>query len=416
MKKNKIFYGYWILASCFIVSTVAVGFGGTAFGIFIKTIQAAMGWSRTQIVAAFTIYILIQGFFSPFVGRLVETMGARKIICAGSLIAMVGFIVLSRMNSLCLFYLGYIMLGIGFTAAGPFTASYVVSHWFAAKRGRAIGIMSMGIGCGSVIAPPLVALLLIPHLGWRNAYMVLAIVNALIIVPLSLFVVRSKPADLGLFPDGVKPSMDQGHQVADHSEIARSPIRESLTLRMALSTTAFWFICLSLFLNHTHLGVNINVFPHLRDMGFSAGISASVLSVYGIMVFLSMFFFGWICDKIKAQYASAIGLGLVATGIAILITVGPGSPKWYLFLYAVIMGFGVGSWMPTMSMLTSSIFGIASYGAIFGAVSMFQCLGGAVGPLLAGYFYDLTHVYRWAFMIILAMVISAVPLVLKAKR
>ena len=395
---------------------IAVGFGGTAFGIFIKTIQEAMGWGRAQIVAAFTIYVLIQGLFSPFIGRFVETIGARRIICAGSFIAMAGFLILSRMNSLGLFYLGYILVGIGFTAAGPFTASYVVSHWFAAKRGRAIGIMSMGIGCGSVTAPPLVALLLIPHLGWSNAYVFLAVVNAAIIVPLSIFVVRSKPADLGLFPDGVKPSADPGHRADNHSAAARPSTQESLTLRMALSTAAFWFIGLSLFLNHTHLGVNVSVYPHLRDMSFSAGIAASVISTQGMMVFLGMFFFGWICDKIKAQYASAIGLGLVATGIAILITVGPGSPKWYLFLYAVIMGFGVGSWMPTMSMLTSSIFGIASYGAIFGVVSMFQCLGGATGPLLAGYIYDRTHIYRWAFLIILAMVISAIPLVLKARR
>ena len=94
----------------------------------------------------------------------------------------------------------------------------------------------------------------------------------------------------------------------------------------------------------------------------------------------------------------------------------PASPLAIIWLYAIMMGLGIGSWLPTMSMLTSTSFGLASYGAIFGVVNLAESIGAATGPLMAGYLYDITNTYHWAFTIFLALYAIAIPAILVLRR
>ena len=87
-----------------------------------------------------------------------------------------------------------------------------------------------------------------------------------------------------------------------------------------------------------------------------------------------------------------------------------------IWLYAIMMGIGQGSWMPTMSMLTSTNFGLASYGAIYGMLTLVMSLGTAIGPVMAGYMYDTMNTYRWAFIIFLALYVVAIPAILAIRR
>jgi len=390
---------------------VSAGCGGGAFSLFVKPLEGDLGWNRTEIMAAFTLFFFIIGISSPFAGGLVDRYGARKVISTGSFIMVIGLVLLSQVNGLWHFYLGYVLVGVGSTANGPLASSYLVSHWFRKRRGMAIGIVSMGMGLSGIIFAFLVAVYLIPHLGWRNAYLVLAAITGGVAIPLSLFVVQTKPADLGLYPDG------EVLETANGDQFGKKPSTfEGVSLKFAVATPAFWLIGVSLVLNHTHLGILQNAFPHLSDIGFPVGIAASAISITSIIGSLSFFFFGWLCDQIAPKYAAAMGLGSIALGIFIFTNIGPRSPVELIWLYAIIMGFGMGSWMPTMSMLTSDTFGMASYGTLFGVMSLFQNFGGGAGPLIAGYLYDSMNTYYWAFILILAMVVLAIPLVLAVRR
>jgi MFS family permease len=410
LKKPRVFYGYWVLAACFISCSVGNGCGVVAFSLFVTRLETDMGWSRTGIMGALTIYLVCASITAPFAGRLVSRYGARTVISLGALLACLGFILLSQMTAFWHYYVGYAVIGTGLTAIGHVPSSYVVSQWFNKRRGLAIGIMSMGIGLGGIIYAPFVAVYLIPHFGWSSAYLALAVITGGLVIPLSLLVIRTKPADLGLFPDGIEAS-----EAASTAEASASA-SGGLPLKMTLATPAFWLIAASLFFNHNHVGIFQNQVPHLEDIGFSAGIAASVMSICSIMATCGMFFFGWLCDKIPAKFASVIGLCLIALGIILFMNVEAGSPMWLIWLYAIVFGSGVGSWMPTMSMLTSTTFGLAAYGTIFGVVSIFQHLGAATGPLIAGYLYDTTNTYHLAFIIILVMVVLAIPLVLAVRR
>ncbi len=274
VKKGTVFYGYWILGAASLICMITVLASLNSFGIFVKPLQSALGWGRTPIMAGFTVMLALLGLTSPFAGRLLDRYGARKVMTSGVLIIITGLIVLGRMTSLTHFYLGCALLGIGSTASGPVGSSYLVSHWFKRRRGMAVGILSGGMSLSGILLVPVMAVYVLPAFGWRSTYFMIAALCAAILIPLLIFVVRTKPADLGLFPDGIEGAEGSG-EAEDSGSI---PIR-GLSPRMALATSAFWFLALSLILNHTHLGILQSVFPHLSDLGFPIGTVASVTAL-----------------------------------------------------------------------------------------------------------------------------------------
>ena len=359
---------------------------------------------------AFTISFLLTGLAAPLAGSLVDRYGVRGVISAGAFVAGLGFISLNLMHNLWHFYVAYFFIGAGMAAVGHVPASTMVSNWFVKRRGTAIGIMSTGIGAGIFALSPLFGGYLIPSFGWRTAYLALALITW-ILVPLALFVLRTKPADMGLYPDGIEGT--EGMAEAE----ALVSASKGLSLKMALGTLAFWLIAVTFFLNSfSALGVNQNQVPHLQDIGFPLAMAATALTCIGLGSAIGKFIFGWLCDKIPAKYACAISFVLLAVGTIIFMSVKPGSPLAIIWLYAIILGLGAGGWLPTMSMLVNINFGLTSYGTIFGMISLAQGIGGAIGPLLAGYMYDTMNTYQWAFTIFLALYAVAILTVLAVRR
>jgi len=410
-KKPKVFYGYWIVVVAFLCLFTMSGSVFYAFSLFVKPIQADLGWSRGEIMAAFTIFLLVQGVTAPFIGRVVDHYGARKVIPIGALIAGLGFVFLSLMHNLWYFYIGWAVVGIGMAAMGPVPATTIVSNWFKKKRGLAIGIMSTAVGVGGLALAPLVGGYLIPNFGWGTSYLVLALLTWVLIIPLALLVMKTKPADIGLHPDGIETP--EAVAVTEALPSASS----GLTLRMALATSAFWLITISFLLNgFSQHGTILSQVPHLEDIGFPAATAAATLGVVGLGSTIGKIGFGWLCDWIPAKYAFSIGLGLQLVSIIILINVESAWTPATIWLYAIIFGLSVGSWLPAMSMLISTNFGLASYGAIFGMITLVHSIGGAIGPLMAGYMYDTMNTYDWAFIIFLALCAVAISTILALRR
>ena len=411
LKKPKVFYGYWILVATFFCLFIYAGCGFYAFSLFVRPLQADFGWGRGEINAAFTILFLVSGMASPFIGKVVDRYGARRVISIGAAIVGLGFILLSVMSNLWHFYVVYAVIGVGITAIGQVPTSAIVSNWFEKRRGLVIGVMSTGIGIGGFALAPLVGGYIIPSFGWRVSYLVLAMLAWVLIIPLALLVMKTKPADMGLYPDG-----RQAPDAMTGAEASFSTAR-GLTLRMALATSAFWLICISFLLNQfSQIGLVQSQVPHLEDIGFPVVTAATALGFVGLASAIGKFGFGWLCDRIPAKYACSIGLGFMLTGLIIFMNIKPTSPLAMVWLYAFTTGLGSGSWLPTMSMLISTNFGLVAYGTIFGVVALFQNLGMAVSPLMAGYMYDTMNTYHLAFIIFLVLFGIAILAMLAVRR
>ena len=167
-RKSRIFYGYYLLAVTFLFLVLFNGSGVFAFSLFVRPLEASFGWGRGQVMAGFTVYYAMVGIASPIVGRFVDRYGARPVIPVGAVLTGLGFVLVSRMSDLYLFYLGYGRIGTGAAAMGPVPCSAVISNWFRRKRGTAVGVMSAGIGAGGVVVAPFIGLML-SHFEWRAA-------------------------------------------------------------------------------------------------------------------------------------------------------------------------------------------------------------------------------------------------------
>ena len=358
-------------------------------------------------MAGFTIYYAMVGIASPLVGRFVDRYGARSVIPFGAVMMGLGFLLVSRMSDLYFFYLGYVIIGVGAAAIGPVPCSAIISNWFRRKRGLALGLMSAGIGAGGVVMAPFIGYML-SHYDWRAAYVSLAVILVAVTIPLALGVVRTRPSDMGLYPDGDDaPIEDAGGPRQAVGE------RASFTLKQALRTRAFWFIAIAFACyGFGSGGAQQASVPFLDDMGYPIAVAATALGTIGIGSTISKILFGRLCDRIQANYAFAIGVGLRLAGVLVLLTVRADSPETVIWTYAALLGLGAGAWLPTLSMLTSSRFGLLHYGAVLGALNICLSLGLSFGPLFSGLMHDATGSYLSAFAIFATLLFLAIPAIL----
>ena len=406
---RRVFYGHWIVAFTFLCLTVAMGCGSFVYSLFVQPLQEAMAWSRGEIMAGYTVFFVTMGLVSPLVGRVVDLQGARKVMPLGALIMGLGFALLSVMNGLYVLYLGYVLVGVGAAGFASVPCSAVVSNWFKKRRGTAIGLMSSGIGAGGVVMPPIVSYLL-GNVGWRGAYFALAVITWVAVIPLSLLVLRTKPAELGLYPDNdaTAPVEAMG---------AKGSSREGIPLRVAIGTAAFWLIAMSFVLSaFGRMGALQSQGPNLIDLGFAAGTAAVALSIIGFGSGVGKFIFGWLCDRTSLKLAGATGILLQTASILVILSVTRDSPMVSIWVYSLLLGLGAGSWLPILSMMTSSSFGLRHYGSIFGVISLLLNIGTAAGPLAAGVMFDSMGTYRAAFIVCTALSIAAVPMILLVRR
>jgi len=410
-RKGRVFYGYYLVAITFLLMVLFSGCGIFVFSLFVKPLEESLGWARGEVMAGFTLFYLMVGVASPIVGRYVDRFGARPVIPIGALLMGLGFVLVSRMSALYLFYLGYAIVGTGASAMGLVPCSAIVSNWFKRKRGLALGLMAGGIGAGGVVMAPFIGYML-SHFDWRAAYLSMGILIMAITIPLALLVVRTKPSEMGLYPDG------DDTPPADEAD-TDSEDKRGFTLKQAIRTPAFWLIAIAFaFSNFANMGTLQSSAPYLDDIGYPTATAASALSAIAFGSGTGKIIFGWLCDRIPAHRACAIGIGLQLAGILLLLTVRADSHLALIWTYALLLGLGVGAWLPTLSMLASTNFGLLFYGAVFGALNLAQSVGTSTGPLFAGLMHDITGTYVGAFTtaaVLLAIALPSVLLVAKAR-
>lgn len=410
-QKGRPFYGYHLLAVTFLFLLLFNGSGIWVFSLFVKPLEASLGWGRGQVMAGFTIYYAMVGIASPLVGRFVDRYGARPVIPAGAIVMGIGFLLVSRMSDLYLFYLGYVIVGAGAAAMGPVPCSAIVSNWFRRKRGLALGLMSAGIGAGGVVVAPFIGYMLSQY-DWRAAYLSLGIMLVAVTVPLALGVVRTRPSEMGLYPDGddapIEDTIDPGRATGEAA---------SFTLKQALRTRTFWLIAVSFACYGFGTGgAQQASVPFLDDMGYPIATTVTALGIIGIGSTIGKVLFGRLCDKIQANQAFAIGLVLWLAGVLVLLTVRADSPQRVVWTYASLAGLGSGAWLPTLSMLAGSRFGLLHYGAVLGTMNICLSMGISAGPLFSGLMHDATGSYFAAFTICAGLLLFAIPTILFAKR
>ncbi|MCX6013799.1 MAG: MFS transporter [Chloroflexi bacterium] len=398
MKKQKIFFGWWIVAFSFICISVYSGIGYYAHSLFIEPLENEFEWSRSQISVGFTVMYVAIAVSSPFIGRIIDRYNTKKIMVTGAFIVGVGFILLSRTQTLWNFYCSYVLVGLGSACCGFIPFSALIANWFSRRRGTALGITMTGIGIGGTVIASFIGTYLIPHFGWRNAYFSMAFLPWVIVIPIVIFLLKSKPSELDLYPDGVSYQKDL------HLPQSTISISDGWTRGKAIRTLSFWLILIS-FSTGTFANTAVvqHQVPHLRDIGFNMTIAASALGAVGIGSTAGKFIFGWLSDIIPVKYSQLLCFIFGTVAIIIFMNINSQTGIYVIWVYALFIGLAMGGWASNTPMMVSTIFGLKSYGAIYGIINLPIMLATAFGPYVAGAIYDATNSYQILFLISLGL-------------
>jgi sugar phosphate permease len=405
--RTSFFFGWWVV---FASAAIVFLTGGTffyGFGALFNPIVNEFGWSRASVSFAFSLRSEVGGLAAPIVGFMVDRVGSRRLMVAGVALVAIGFVLLSRIESLWGFYGAVIVIAIGMSATGGPVGMVAIAHWFRRRRGRALAVMTVGAGTSGVMV--LVLTGLISAVGWRDALVIMAVVQLVICVPLAMSV-RNRPEEMGLQPEGEPFAPLEAGEVREPA-----PAPEGLTVKEALRTSTFWKMSIAGGL--TNLGVIAIVVHQIpfftSSVGLSEGLAAASVTAMTLLSLLGRLGFGHLADTMDKRHVTATCFGITALSLLLYATIYEG---WQVLYVLPLFALGFGGSIPVRPAFQAEYFGLKAFGAIQGLAFTIGTLGGLLGPVFAGWMYDVTESYRLAFVVLSAGSFVAVPLVLSIRK
>lgn len=390
--KPRMFYGWWVVAAAFAVTFVGFGSAYT-FSAFVESLQRDFGASRGSVSLVFSLAGFLYFGLGVVSGPLADRWGSRRLAVVGMVLVGLGLAIASLSRNLTQVYVAY-GLGVGVGVGLSYVPVLgVVQRWFVKRRGFASGLAVSGIGVGTLVMPPLAAFL-IEALGWRNAYLALGCLAAVVGVGMSLLIAND-PRERGLGPDG--DPVQAGAYLAKAQGFS---VPDAIRSRRFIGLYAACLICsFGLFVPFVHL------VPYALDHGVPQTSAVLLLGVIGVGSTAGRFFLGGIADRMGRQPA----LLLMFVGMALALVVWAVSTGfWALAVFAFAYGVFYGGFVALLPALVMDYFGGRNISAIIGILYTSVAVGTLVGPSAAGFAFDFSHSYMLPILAsILANVIAA---------
>lgn len=394
--ESGLFHGWKLVGALCCILFFTAGGGLYVFPVFIGSLQQEFGWSMTQVSGTGAVFAISMGLSNPLVGGLFARFGTRKVMLVAAGMTVLTSLGYASLQNLMTLYAIAFVSGFAVAATTILPAQTLVTNWFRAFRGRAMGITMLGIGAGGLALPPFNEFL-IRLVGWRMAWVVAALVVAVIVIPLIAVYVRGAPADLGLVADGRRTDPGEPTSAEDRSHAT------GLSLKRAATTRTFWLV-ISVFLLQLIAvsALNFHFVPFAtQELRFAPRDAAFY---YGLAVGFSIpgrLGFGWLADRWSPSRLLAFSFLLLAMGplaIELFLRLGLSDAR-LLCLYAIPFGVGIGGNAVSMPILVGRCFGELHFSKIMGLLMSSFAAGILIGIPGAGAIFDRTGSYEWVLIL-----------------
>ncbi len=363
------------------------------FSVYITPISNDLGISRTSIASAYAAATLLAAFGLPYVGRLIDRVGVRRVALGVAVpfgFANIAFGQVAGLLSLALAFGALRFLGQG---SLMLSSNYLVSQWFSRRRGIALSLTALGFSVSMALHPPL-AQWLIGQVGWRESWFWLGVLTWVLLVPMIAILVQNKPEDIGLAPDGEPVASPQ-------SACPRDAMDVGLTLRAAIRLPAFWIIALGLAsLSMLVTGMFFHQVSVFSLQGLDAQTATRAFSISAVVMVISMPVFGYLLDRLptRPMFASAL-LIMSASLVALALVRGLSS----MVVFSAMFGLANAALQSHYSFMWPRYFGRRHLGSIQGAAQTIGVVGAAIGPLPLGLAFDLFANYTGVLYLLAAL-------------
>ncbi|MFH1757505.1 MAG: MFS transporter [Pseudomonadota bacterium] len=416
MVKRPVFFYGWVIVAIIVVSMVLIYGIRHSFAVFFSRILQEFPWSRGNIAVMFSLNIFVYGFLAPVAGMLADRWKPRRMMPLGVVILGLATAGCAFANKLWHFYFlfGFLMpLGSAFSG-WPIMAPSLV-NWFTKRKGLVLGLGQMGGGLSFVYS--IFVEFTISQMGWRNTFIIMAVSLVIFLLPLYFFFFYFRPEEKGLNSYGVDPAAPSPPSPAGGA-VSRKPMILERTLGEVMRTPQLWLLVLSYAL-YWGVGCYLILAHQVKfteDAGYSSLFSVSVFALFGITLFmgqLSGFISDWLGREKTVTLATLLSLGALLA----LMSVRDTSQPWLLYGYSISLGYGAGLFSPTLFAASADIFHRRHYGVVAGLLLAGMGAGGAVGPWIGGYLFDLSGSYTNSFILsMVSMGLSCISLWLAAPR
>lgn len=381
---------------------------GQTYGVsvFIDPMLAEFGWSRSLISTTYSIATLLSAIPLIIIGRQIDRVGNRIVLTISALLFGAALIGLSRVNGPAALLVGFAFLrtfGSGVLTLGART---LTAQWFVRKRGRAFSILGLASALSLAVVPR-VSEALISWQGWRNTWTIYAVVMLLGLAPAMARFVRSRPEDIGEFPDGVAPG------TVTQSSSPQDIFEEDWTLSDAKRTVPFWALLLAgIVPSLVVTGVSFHQISIMTARGIPASLAATTFAVESGATVICTIGAGWLVSRYPIRYTLSAGQFLLLVALAVLLFAH--TPALAL-TYSAIRGASSGLWSVTADVAWVAYFGRRHLGSIRGVTFAAGIAGAAIGPLPLGIAFDSTGSYNPAILAYMLLPAAATLLVLAAR-
>lgn len=401
-----LYRGWWVVIASVVILTVVFGVGFYSFGIFFKPLTTEFGWGRAAVSGAMSLFTLLWGLSAPLGGRLSDRFGPKKVMLLSAIPFGASFLLLSRIQNIWQLYIFYSILAFTYGGLSLVPISKMVNRWFQSQKGLAMGITFSGVSLGGLIFAPIVGYV-VDVLGWRQAYTVLGIGSWVILLPtITLFITDGPPLLSATKFETVKVN-----GAVPAGSVNASSITPVWTTRKMLRSSVFWGISMSFFLvNLGQIAVLTHEVPFLIDTGITPVIAASILGFTSGLGILGKLIAGYMADRMSRLSITVVSFVLQAVGLFMLMEA---RNIFMIWAFVIVFGMSIGSTAVVRPLMVNKYFGEATFGAVYGWIEFTRLLGATIGPFFAGWVYDVTQSYTWAFIpFMIFFVLGILPLAL----
>jgi len=325
---------------------------------------------------------------------------------------------LSQSSALWQFYVTFgVMAAIGCATLHITPLTAVASNWFMRRRGTAISIVVAGPGAGQLFLLPVLQNL-IDRAGWRNTYFIFGAVILSVPTILILLFLYSRPSDRGVSSEGEEQLIEDKERKERETKVVamdKEWTATDWTVSKAIHSSRFW--ALTLVMAMVAMGlflVSVHLVAYLVDKGYSSILAASVMGLQGLINVIGTLLGGMLADRIGREKTVTLGMGMFIGCIVLLSIAGSVVSTFFVYAFAILFGIGYGMAFPALMAAAADLFQGRRFGSILGVIMLSGYFGGAIGAWLGGFLFDLTHAYRWNFLVAGALMLTSAALIWKA--
>ena len=402
--RSPLFYGWLIVGVCLLINFVSLG-GRSSFTVFILPMEADFGWDRGAISLAASIGLLVNGFTQPFLGRVYDRHGARKVVIPSLLVLGVSMVLLMQTFHLVFLIAMYgVVQAVATSGAGDPITGAMLAKWFRRHRATVLGISMAGASIGGMLLVPFTKYL-IDATHWRTAWVVLGVLVLAFALPAAFFIFRESPEKMGLKPDG---DAEQEREVGRNRKLqaveAKGPL-ETESWRRALRSAPIWQMCGAYFVcGATTAIMGTHFVPYAVDKGVTESTAALAFGIMNGLNIFGLVGISLISDKMGRKNLLALVYATRGLGYAALLLL-PGG--WGIWTFVGIGGFSWWATAPLTTSLTADVYGLRSLGTMNSIAFLAHQIGSAAAVQFGGEMRDLTGSYFIPFAIVGLMLIPA---------